>query len=139
MTESRGARRFPRRSSRPTISVILLSHGEGSSLGAAANTLLKQCVAADAELLIVRAASQSDIAATTRAFPGARVIAAPAGATEPELRVLGMGEASGDIVAFTTDRVAVPDRWIERFKRALDRENAEVAEGEGQADAIVGE
>ena len=128
-----------RRSARPTISVILVSRGEGSSLGVAASTLQKQCAAADAELLIVRAASQSEIAATTRAFPSARVIAAPVGATDPELRVLGMGEASGDIVAFTTDRAAVPDRWIERFQRALGREIDEPPATPGETDAIVGE
>ncbi|HJU88871.1 MAG TPA: hypothetical protein VJ672_05730 [Gemmatimonadaceae bacterium] len=139
MPDSRGARRLSRRSSHPTLSVILLSRGEGSTLGAVATALQKQCAAFEAELLIVRAASQSEVAATTRAFPAARVIAAPIEATDPELRVLGMGEATGDIVTFTTDRAAVPDRWIERFQRALGRDGEPSPSASGDKDAIIGE
>jgi hypothetical protein len=131
MAEHHGAHsRSARRSSRPTLTVVLLSSGEIARLGAAVAALQNQCTAAACELVIARAAAPGEASALTRAYPFARVVAAPPGTAEGELRVLAMSEAGGDIVAFTSDRVIVPEGWLEAFQ---------VASADGESDSATEE
>jgi hypothetical protein len=119
MTEHRGARsRSARHGSRPTLTVVLLSSGDTGALGAAVAALQRQCTATACELVIARTATPGEAAALTRAYPFARIVAAPPGSSDEDLRVLAMSEAGGDIIAFTSDRVVVPERWIEALRVA---------------------
>src|SRR5690349_18597004 len=92
-------RRGPRRGATPTISVVVASCRTSTLLSACLDSLLGQCERMGAQLIVARSSSPADIAALEKLYPGVEFIEVPSGASIPELRGIGMAQASGDIVA----------------------------------------
>ena len=110
---SRPPLRTPRRSESPTISVVVASNRERALLATCLASLIPQCERASAQLIVARAAEPAEIAALNNATPGVRFLAAPPSASIPQLRGLGMAEATGDIVALTEDHCVADEHWVE--------------------------
>ena len=106
-------RRGARRGSGPTVSVVVASNRDKSLLQACLGSLLAQCQRLNAELLVARAGASSEVSALGKTYPSVRFIAAPAEATIPQLRAIGMGQAAGDIVALTEDHCIADENWVE--------------------------
>ncbi|MGI8497105.1 MAG: glycosyltransferase family 2 protein [Gemmatimonadaceae bacterium] len=113
----------------PTLSVVVASNRDRSLLDACLASLRGQCVRAGAELIVARAGLEHEAAALRRVFPGVRFIAAPADASIPQLRGIGMAEAAGDIVALTEDHCVADEHWLETIARHA---------GEGGGADVVG-
>jgi GT2 family glycosyltransferase len=127
--EARVARaRTPRRSDKPTLSVVVASNRERALLDACLSSLLPQCAQQGAELIVARASSPNEVGALARAMPQVRFIAAPRDATIPQLRGIGMAEATGDIVALTEDHCIADEHWVEVILRHA-MEGADVVGG----------
>jgi hypothetical protein len=127
--EARLARaRTPRRTDRPTVSVVVASNRERALLDACLASLLPQCARQGAELIVTRAASPNEVGALARAMPQVRFVAAPRDATIPQLRGIGMAEATGDIVALTEDHCVAENHWLEVIMRHA-MEGADVVGG----------
>lgn len=104
--------RAPRRGGMPTLTVVIASCDTRSNLDACLATVSPQCSRFDAELIVVRAAAHAEVQTLARLHPTVRFVVAPADATASQLRVVGMGEANGDIVVFTED-CSIPDSlWL---------------------------
>jgi Glycosyl transferase family 2 len=101
----------------PTISVVIASNRDAGLLAACLESIVPQCTRLGAELLVVRAGELEEIATLIRATPAARFMAAPVGATIPQLRGLGMSEAGGDIVALTEDHCVADPHWLEALTK----------------------
>lgn len=100
---------------KPTISVLLTSTGQRSRLESCLEQLLPVCADLDAELVVVRAYNDQELAEMRAAFPGVRFTAAPAGSTVPELRAIGMAGADGDIVVLGDDASMTTTELVERL------------------------
>src|SRR5690348_16214454 len=96
-------KRGPRRGSAPTVSVVVASNRDKALLQACLGSLLGQCQRLNAELLVARAGTSSDVASLGKTYPSVRFLAASVDASIPQLRALGMAQASGDVVALTED------------------------------------
>lgn len=97
----------------PTISVVITSRAHMSRLDACLETLLPQATAVDAQLIVVRIAEAAEAHELGRKYPDVHVIAVNPDVTLPQMRVLGMAEATGDIVLLGQD-----DREGEEWFRA---------------------
>ena len=111
--------RPPRRGGRPKLSVVIISTGDSAALAKALSRLTPRCRELDAELLIVRASEDVMPATGTQSLTRVRFISAPVDAAPSELRVLGMREASGDIVSIHDDHDLSDIRWLSVFRRPL--------------------
>ena len=105
--------RAPRAGDTPTISVVVASNRSRALLDACLASLLPQCRRTNAQLIVARAAPAPEIETLRGAIPGASFVPAPVSATIPQLRALGMAEATGDIVALTEDHCVADDAWVE--------------------------
>lgn len=115
---SPSARRGPRRGSVPSISVVVASNRDKALLHACLGSLLGQCQHVGAELLVARAGSAADVAALGKTYPAVRFVTAPADASIPQLRALGMAQASGDVVALTEDHCIAQANWLEALTQS---------------------
>ena len=106
-----GPSRSPRSSGRPTISVVVASSATLDLLSASLRALEARCARVSAQLIVVRACPDSELEELRASMPEARFLFAPPGATHRELRRLGMAQAAGDIVAFTSDHQVIDDAW----------------------------
>ena len=106
-------RRGPRRGSAPTVSVVVASNRDRALLQACLGSLLGQCQRLGAELLVARAGAASEVAALAKTYPSIRFVSAPVEASIPQLRAIGMGQASGDVVALTEDHCIADEKWVE--------------------------
>lgn len=106
-------RRGPRRGNAPTVSVVVASNRDKALLHACLGSLLGQCQRMNAELLVARAGAAADLAALGKTYPSVRFVAAPPDASIPQLRAIGMAQASGDIVALTEDHCVADTNWVE--------------------------
>jgi GT2 family glycosyltransferase len=122
------ARRGPKRGSAPTVSVVIASNRDKTLLHACIGSLLGQCQRLNAELLVARAGSSADVAALGKSYPSVRFVAAPADASIPQLRALGMGQAAGDVVALTEDHCIADENWVEALLQSA-RGDADVVGG----------
>ena len=109
--------RGPRRGLIPTISVVVASCRDRKLLHACLDSLLGQCDRLNAELVVARANGAQDVDSLARHFPTARFVEAPANASIPELRALGMSAATGDIVALTEDHCVADEYWLETISQ----------------------
>ena len=107
------SRRSARRGSGPTVSVVIASNRDKTLLHACIGSLLGQCQRLNAELVVARAGSASDIAPLAKTYPSVRFLPAPVDASIPALRALGMGQATGDVVALTEDHCIADENWVE--------------------------
>ncbi|MDQ6888391.1 MAG: glycosyltransferase [Gemmatimonadota bacterium] len=101
----------------PTISVVVASNRDRALLDACLGSLRPQCTRAGAELIVARAGLDREASALRRAFPGVRFVSASEDASIPQLRAIGMAEASGDIVALTEDHCVADEHWLETLTR----------------------
>ena len=112
LAENRPPRiRAPRRGAKPTVTVVVASKGDRSSLERCLAALVPQCSRFGAEVIVARAGAGPEVASLGRAMPQIRFILAPSDSDIDQLRALGMVEADGDIVALTDDRVCVGADW----------------------------
>jgi GT2 family glycosyltransferase len=105
--------RGPRRGSAPTVSVVVASNRDKALLHACLGSLLGQCQRMNAELLVARAGAPSDVAPLAKSYPSVRFVNAPVDASIPQLRAIGMAQASGDVVALTEDHCIADENWVE--------------------------
>jgi hypothetical protein len=111
--------RPPRRGGRAKLSVVIISTGDANALAKALTRLTPRCRELDAELLIIRASDEAVQPTGTQSLTRVRFISAPVDAAPSELRVLGMREASGDIVTIHDDHDLSDIRWLSAFRRQL--------------------
>jgi glycosyltransferase involved in cell wall biosynthesis len=115
------------------ISVAVAANRSPELLRACLASLVPQCRAHGADLIVVRTGSPTELAQLEHEWPTARFIAAPPDASIPELRGLGLQAASGDFVALTEDHcVAAPD-WLSALIEAAGEEVVAVGGGMGNA------
>lgn len=95
------------------MSVVLASLGERARLEMALGVVLAAAVGHDAEVLVARADTPSQLSELARVFTGVRFVMAPPGANRAELLSLGMVEASGHVVTLTDDEAATQENWTE--------------------------
>ncbi len=107
-----------RLSSGPEISVVIASCRSRELLDASIGSLLPQCEAHRAELVVARAADEREIEALRAAYPNVYFVTCSRESTIPHLRSAGMAATSGDIVALTEDHcIAAPD-WLDQLTTA---------------------
>ena len=111
-------RRGPKRGSAPTVSVVVASNRDKALLQACLGSLLSQCQRLNAELLVARAGNASDVTAFAKTYPSVRFVTAPLDASIPQLRALGMAQASGDVVALTEDHCIADANWVESLTQS---------------------
>lgn len=117
--------RGPRLGDSPRLSVVVASRQERKVLDACLASLLPQCAAHGAELIVARGGTIGEI---ETAYPSVIFVEAPEGAALPALRAAGMAVADGDVVALTEDHcVASPD-WLAQMLMAH-RAGADVVGG----------
>jgi GT2 family glycosyltransferase len=121
-------RRAPRRGSAPTVSVVIASNRDKTLLHACIGSLLGQCQRMSAELVVARAGSAADVTALGKSYPSVRFIAAPVDASIPALRAIGMGQATGDVVALTEDHCIADENWVDALMQTA-RGDADVVGG----------
>src|SRR4029078_6127073 len=76
-------------------------------------SLLGQCQRLNAELLVARAGASADVASLVKTYPSVRFVNAPGAASIPQLRAIGMAQATGDVVALTEDHCIADENWVE--------------------------
>ena len=110
------------------MSVVVASNRDKALLQACLGSLLGQCQRLNAELLVARAGVAADIAALAKTYPSVRFVTAPTEASIPQLRAMGMAQASGDVVALTEDHCIADGNWVEALAHSAN----------GDADVIGG-
>ena len=115
------------------ISVTVASNRSAELLGACLASLVPQCSALAAELIVVRAGPAGDLPALEHAWPTVRFLAASMDATIPELRGRGLEAARGDFVALTEDHCVAAPGWLEALTGAAGPETMAVGGGMGNA------
>ena len=108
--DGRGARR--------SCAVVVASNRDPALLHACVASLLPQCVAAHADLIVARAGALAPEDIDRLTACGVRLLFAPADATIPELRGRGMQGAVADLVAVTEDHCVADAGWLEALQRA---------------------
>ena len=99
-----------------SVSVVVASNRESTLLHACIASLVPQCRASGAQLIVVRAGALQAEDAARVTGSGATLVRAPDAATIPILRGLGMQVATGDLVAVTEDHcLAAPD-WLDSIR-----------------------
>jgi GT2 family glycosyltransferase len=115
------------------ISVTVASNRSPELLHACLASLVPQCSAHSAELIVVRTGAEPELSQLAREWPTVRFLAAPPEASIPELRGRGLEAAQGDFVALTEDHcVAGPD-WLTRLVQAAGDDVVAVGGGMGNA------
>jgi GT2 family glycosyltransferase len=102
------------------ISVTVASNRSLDLLRACLASLVPQCSSQGAELIVVRAGTEPELAQLARDWPAIRFIAAPLDASIPLLRGKGLEAARGDFVALTEDHCVAEPGWLEALLGAAD-------------------
>ena len=100
------------------MSVVVASNRDKALLQACLGSLLGQCQRLKAELLVARAGTAVDVSALGKTYPSVRFIPAPLNASIPQLRAIGMAQASGDVVALTEDHCIADENWVETLTQS---------------------
>ncbi len=98
-------------------------------LDACLASLVPQCVAHDAELLLVRAGRDDGVASIGDPEPRVRVVFAEPGADIPRLRGAGLAAARGDVVLLTEDHCVPAPDWVSTLSAAARETRADVVGG----------
>jgi glycosyltransferase involved in cell wall biosynthesis len=113
----------------PRLSVVVASFREPRLLHACLASVLPQCEASGAELIVARSGpAEAEVAELVHRHPFVRVVWCSPGAKVPELRAAGLRAASGDIVALTEDHCVVADDWLAQLEGCY-RTGADVVGG----------
>jgi GT2 family glycosyltransferase len=105
---------------RPIVSVIVASCRERRLLDACLRSLEAQCREYQAEIVVSRASSPSEIQDLREKFPSVRFVAAPMNRTIPQLRAEGIAAAEADVIALTEDHCVVAGDWLGKLTRAVE-------------------
>jgi glycosyltransferase involved in cell wall biosynthesis len=105
----------------PTVSVVVASFRERRLLDACLASLLPQCSAHRAEVVVARVCPVAEFRELERTYPEVLFVPAPDGSSVPYLRSLGLAAADGDIVALTEDHCVVADDWVAQLANAQTR------------------
>ena len=100
------------------MSVVVASNRDKALLQACLGSLLGQCQRLKAELLVARAGTAADVSSLGKTYPSVRFVAAPPDASIPQLRAIGMAQASGDVVALTEDHCLADENWVETLTQS---------------------
>jgi len=112
----------------PSLSVVVPSVNGWNDLEGCLRALYAQDAGGAIEVLVADRVGRSVREPLGRGFPQARLIAADAGTTIPELRARAFAEARGAIVGVIEDHVLVPPDWA-RLMLAEHAAGAEVVGG----------
>jgi hypothetical protein len=96
--------------SRPTTTIVVAWSGTMSELEHALGGLIPRCRAADAELIVVGRSSIAERRRLSRLWPQVRLIDVPVRLCHKQLREIGAGAASGDIVFLLDDERLLASR-----------------------------
>lgn len=99
----------------PSLSLVLLSHGDRSELERALTAVAGRCRRMEAEIIVVRESSADDGATLAAAYPSVTFLEVPTGTASGSMRELGMNRATGDIVALRADGAVGDGLWLEAF------------------------
>lgn len=100
-----------------TLSVVIASGAGGEFLFRCLGSLGDQAAAAGAEVIVVDRCGEETRARLAREAPFAKVIAATGHRPSvPELRLLGVQEATGEIVAVLEEHCVAPPGWAEAVR-----------------------
>ena len=102
---------------RPLLSVVVASTSSLDLLRECLTALRPQCERASAELIVARAGPEH-IGELARIAAGCAFVAAPAAATLPRVRGVGLSKASGEWVALTEDHCVADAGWIHELMAA---------------------
>ncbi|MEO6444097.1 MAG: hypothetical protein ABIZ91_20530 [Gemmatimonadaceae bacterium] len=103
----------------PSLSVVLLSTGDRTSLERALEAIAGGCRRLEAEIVVVRSRMLEDAAMLRAAYPCVLFIDAQHDASSLEMRDIGARNVSGDIITFRMD-VAVGDgSWLGAFESTV--------------------
>ena len=102
-----------RRSSSPSVSVVVASTHDRLQLEKGLDYLVPVALGSGAEVLVARADAPARLADLARTYTGVRFIVAPPGAARNDLMALGMAESSGHVVALTDDGRLLAEDWHE--------------------------
>ena len=105
----------------PTLSVVLLSHGDRTELERALESIAGRCRRLEAEIIVVRARLLDDAETLKAAYPCVIFLDAPRGTASAEMRDIGMNYASGDIVALRMDGAVGDGMWLGAFNSMVGR------------------
>lgn len=100
------------------MSVVVASNRDKALLKACLGSLLGQCQRLNAELLVARAGTSTEVASLAKTYPSVRFVTASADASIPQLRAIGMAQASGDVVALTEDHCIADENWVEALTQS---------------------
>lgn len=100
----------------PSPSVVLVASDDLDALRQSLASLGPQCLAAGAELLVVRPDDSPGLDVLLRRFAPATIVIAPAGAGRRRMRVAGLAQATGDIVAFVEAPTVPGPRFVEGLR-----------------------
>jgi len=112
----------------PELSVVVPSVNSLDDLVGCLEALEAQRTDIRLEVLVADRLGEAVRQEVRRRFPNARVIAAPAESTIPQLRAMAIAAATGDLVAVIEDHVIVPPGWGRRLAQAI-AEGADVVGG----------
>lgn len=110
------------------MSVVVASNRDKALLQACLGSLLGQCQRLGAELLVARAGAPAEVSALAKIYPSVRFVTAAVDASIPQLRAIGMAQASGDVVALTEDHCIADENWVEALTQSAN----------GDADVVGG-
>jgi hypothetical protein len=102
-----------RRSSSPSLSLVVASGRDRALLETALDRVLPVAMSHGVEVLVVRADPPARLAELARTYTGVRFVVAPPGSDRVNLLSLGMSETSGHVVALTDDEGLIQEDWAE--------------------------
>lgn len=117
--EDRPGEARPNQAATPTISVVMASLAERPRLEAVLGYMLPAIGRFAAELIVARADTPVQLTELARVFRGVRFVLVSPSLQLPELLSAGMAEASGHVVALTTDLRAHEDDWVDLLSHRI--------------------
>jgi len=105
--------RVIRRSSSPSLSLVVASTMDRTQLEEGLDRVLPVAAAQGVEVLVVRADPPVRMSDLARVYTGVRFVVAPPGSSRTDLLSLGMSETSGHVVALTDEAGLLQEDWTE--------------------------
>jgi glycosyltransferase involved in cell wall biosynthesis len=102
----------------PALSVVIASIDGQAALMRCVESLITQAGAEPIEIVVAACCSAEAAASLSARFPGVRLLHFSERKSIPELRAIGLLEASGDIVAMTEDHCVADWEWARFLLRA---------------------
>lgn len=103
---------------RPKISVVIASVNGPSYVGACLDSLEKQTLRDQAEVIVADCHGDGVTELIRRSYPDVRLLSFRERKSIPELRAIGMKNSRGEIIAVTEDHCLADSRWYERILAA---------------------